>query len=517
MNHENIDSTQFKGYQRLERPRLSLYKFVGIWKLNTSYRMKYFWKEPIRLLCALLVLSECKVLAQDSFCDKYTRVLFGDNTGSNQYSFMTRLINTAFIGNYSGPSSVKIAGILSPGTFNGEDVSLLPYFNGGLASANRGYRPGNRTVINFLDDGGVFALEQGKPSYGQRSKQYKLFSHMYQYFGALLGCSFYGQDGFPAYQGSIRMYEIHKFMNLAPLQLGYFIQELSLAAVSLGVAEGDIVPVASMLNTTFGLACAPPVIVIPNAVPDLQAMCINTACPLAQDPRCNGYNHQGGFGINPTAADATAGPQETDLAPVLFSIANGGRGKYRTMTTSDIDITTTIGGKKTLISTFTVVPLPDAPISFTASDILVTTIIDDTETVVPSQTLVPIGGGFTVTGVKEATTDGWVFSQDFTSVIPSSVIEEATTVLTTDSSVITSTYSVTVVNTALSGFKDGLSLVTLTSVYTSGGGVFTTTVTTEMREVPRTSTQSPNAASAQTAAPLLMAFVGAGVIGQIIY
>ncbi|EGX50118.1 hypothetical protein AOL_s00076g469 [Orbilia oligospora ATCC 24927] len=479
--------------------------------------MKYLGRGFISLLCTVLSLLKCTVLAQDSFCDKYTKALFGDNTGSNQYSFMIRLINTAFIGNYSGPSSVKITGILSPGTFNGDEVSLLPYFNGGLASANRGYRPGNRTIINFLDDGGVFALGQGKPSYSQRSKQYKLFSHMYQYFGGMLGCSLYGQDGFPAYQGSARMYEVHKFMNLAPPQLGYFIQELSLAAISLGVAEGDIIAVASMLNSTFGQACAPPTIVLPDGILDLQAMCINTACPLARDPRCGGYNHQGGFGINPTPADTTAGPQDTDLAPVLFSIANGGRGKYRTMTTSDIDITTTISGKKTLIPTFIVIALPDAPISFTASDILVTTIIDDTETVVPSQTLVPIGGGFTITGIKEATTDGWIFSQEFTSVIPSSVIEEATTILTADSSVITSTYSITVVNTALSGYKEGLSLVTLTSVYTSGGGVFTTVVTTEMREVTSTSTQSLNAAAAQTAAPLAMALIGAGVLGQIVY
>ncbi|RVD83206.1 uncharacterized protein DFL_007602 [Arthrobotrys flagrans] len=425
--------------------------------------MKDLGRRRLGLLGTILVVSGCAVLAQESFCDKYTGILFGDNTGSNQYSFVTRLINTAFIGNYSGPSSVKITGILSPGTFNGEEVSLLPYLNGGLASANRGYRPGNRTVINFLDDGGVFALEQGKPSYSQRSNQYKLFSHMYQYFGGMLGCSLYGQDGFPAYQGNARMYEVHKFMNIAPLQLGYFTQELSLAAISLGVAEGDALTVASILNTTFGQACAPAVAVIPNAIRDLQAICINTACPPAKDPICGTYNHQGGFGIDPSPADTTAGPQDTDLAPLLFSIANGGRGRYRTMTTSDIDITATIGGKKILISTYTIVAVPDAPISFTASDILVTTIIHDTETIVPSQTLVPIGGGFTITGVTESTTDGWIYSQEFTFVIPSSVIKEATTVLTTDSSVITSTYSVTVVNTALSGFKEGLSLVTLTS------------------------------------------------------
>ncbi|KAK6529450.1 hypothetical protein TWF281_008623 [Arthrobotrys megalospora] len=468
------------------------------------------------LLSTLVVLSPCAVLAQGSICDKYASILFGVNTGSNQYSFMTRLINTAFIGNYTGPSSVKITGILAPGTFNGEEVSLLPYFNGGLASANRGYRPGNRTVINFIDDGGVFALAQGKPSYGQRSNQYKLFSHMYQYFGGMLGCSLYGQDGFPAYQGNSRMYELHKFMNIAPLQLGYFIQELSLAAVSLGVTQEDVTAIASTLNTTFGQACAPAVAVLPNYPPDLQALCINTACPLANDPICGTYNHQGGFGIDPKPASTTAGPVDADLAPVLFSIANGGRGRYRTMTTSDIDITTTISGKKTIITTYTVVEAPEAAISFTASDILVTTIIDDEETVIPSQTLVPVGGGLTRTGAEEVTTDGWVVTRDFTSIIPSSVIQETTRVITTGSSVITSTYSVTLANTALNGLQSTDDLVTITSVFTSAGGIFTTTITREMRGTS-TSTQSPNAAPMRTAAPLLVALAGAGFVGQMIY
>jgi len=33
------------------------------------------------------------------------------------------------------------------------------------------------------------------------SNQYMLFTHLYQYFGALLGCSGYGTAGFPAYMG----------------------------------------------------------------------------------------------------------------------------------------------------------------------------------------------------------------------------------------------------------------------------------------------------------------------------
>lgn len=42
---------------------------------------------------------------------------------------------------------IKVPGILAPGTVNGTQVDLLPYFNGGLASSNRGGKTG--VSVNF--------------------------------------------------------------------------------------------------------------------------------------------------------------------------------------------------------------------------------------------------------------------------------------------------------------------------------------------------------------------------------
>lgn len=107
----------------------------------------------------------------ESICDTYTKELFKDNTGSNQYAFISRLVNTLFIGNYSESlNGVKVTGILSPGDHLGQTIDLLPYFNGALVSTNRG---DGRTpnVVNFLDDGGALPLALDRPAYGSTSNQ----------------------------------------------------------------------------------------------------------------------------------------------------------------------------------------------------------------------------------------------------------------------------------------------------------------------------------------------------------
>lgn len=38
----------------------------------------------------------------------------------------------------------------------------------------------------------------------------KLITHLYEFFGSLLGCSSVGMSGFPAYAGDASMYKVHK-------------------------------------------------------------------------------------------------------------------------------------------------------------------------------------------------------------------------------------------------------------------------------------------------------------------
>ena len=101
----------------------------------------------------------------------------------------------------------------------------------------------------------------------------KLLTHLYSYFGVLLGCSMVGGGGYPAYSGSPSQYSVHKYMDLDPYQVGYFITQVGLAASSFGVADADVGAVGMALSSLFGYKCAPPVTVVPAQGSQLQAVC----------------------------------------------------------------------------------------------------------------------------------------------------------------------------------------------------------------------------------------------------
>ena len=64
---------------------------------------------------------------------------------------------------------ILVSGVLSPGTYNGTNVRLLPYFDGSLASTNNGSKSG--VSVNFLDDGGIAPLVMNLPANGTGSNQ----------------------------------------------------------------------------------------------------------------------------------------------------------------------------------------------------------------------------------------------------------------------------------------------------------------------------------------------------------
>ncbi|KKY32670.1 hypothetical protein UCDDA912_g07376 [Diaporthe ampelina] len=152
--------------------------------------------------------------------------------------------------NYTTPNvGIAVPGILAPGKFDGVDVNLLPYFDGSLASSNRGGSSG--VAVNSLDGGGAEPLKQNKPANSNTSNQYFLLTHLYAFFGSLLGCKTYGMPGFPAYDGFPSQYQVHKFMDLNHYEVSYFIQQVGLAASSFGVAKDDITVVAGALDKLF--------------------------------------------------------------------------------------------------------------------------------------------------------------------------------------------------------------------------------------------------------------------------
>ncbi|GAP83484.1 hypothetical protein SAMD00023353_0201500 [Rosellinia necatrix] len=239
-------------------------------------------------LAAVATTAQAQRPENTTICDYYTTALLKENTADNQATLLTLIVNTVVIGNYTEPNvGVTVPGILAAGKYNGADVNLLPYFTGELESTNKGGDHG--VSVNFLDDGGAEPLKKNKPANTDKSAQYFLITHLYQFFGSLLGCSQQGMPGFDAYSGEASMYEVHKFMALDENEIGYFITQVGLTAASFGVADSDVQAVGKALNSLFGSRCAPPTAVIPAQGEQLQAICIEDTCPVADKATCDKY------------------------------------------------------------------------------------------------------------------------------------------------------------------------------------------------------------------------------------
>lgn len=66
------------------------------------------------------------------------------------------LVNTVVIGNYTvTPMNMVVPGILANATVNGQEVSLLHYFDGSSNTSNVGEMP---MAVNYLDAGGAAPL-----------------------------------------------------------------------------------------------------------------------------------------------------------------------------------------------------------------------------------------------------------------------------------------------------------------------------------------------------------------------
>ncbi|PBP17485.1 hypothetical protein BUE80_DR011723 [Diplocarpon rosae] len=226
-----------------------------------------------------------------SFCDKYTIALFKNNTATNQLKLLTAVVNTAVVGNYTeSKTGTAVPGILAAAVVDGKAVNLLPYFNGCLASTNAGGTP---KAVNFLDDGAAAPLMVNKPSNSNGSRQYVLLTHLYEYFGTLLGCSQQGdpESTFAKYSGHPSMYEVHKYMNLNHAEVIYFIEQVAAAALSLGVDPADLGPVGLTLNQLFNYKCLPATEPAPGQGKEPQSICSAQSCPILPSSTCNAYSN----------------------------------------------------------------------------------------------------------------------------------------------------------------------------------------------------------------------------------
>ncbi|KAL9006257.1 MAG: hypothetical protein Q9188_000979 [Gyalolechia gomerana] len=113
--------------------------------------------------------------------------------------------------------------------------------------------------------------------------------------------------GFPAYGGEASMYEVHKFMALDPYQMGYFIQQVGLAATAAGMAHTKL----------FDYRCSPPTTVFKAQGPQLQSMCDDPSCPLDPMSQC-GLEDNNGTALMPknVTMNSTSSMLPSASAPV---------------------------------------------------------------------------------------------------------------------------------------------------------------------------------------------------------
>jgi hypothetical protein len=205
----------------------------------------------------LAVLTNVSLIQAFTICDNYTTILFTDNNSTNQLTLITTLVNLAV----QGDPKLNVPGVLA------STAGLAPLFAGAGPTTNRGGLP---VTINFLDGA---------------SNQNILFTHLYQFFGSLIGCK---AAGFPSYNGVPGMNQVHKLMNITKKQNDYFISQVGAAASALGVSGKDVATIAKVLDSIFNTRC-PKLLTAEDGVPSFligtnPSVCVDKSCTLDADP-----------------------------------------------------------------------------------------------------------------------------------------------------------------------------------------------------------------------------------------
>ena len=86
------------------------------------------------------------------------------------------------------------------------------------------------------------------------------------------------------------MYETHKFMKLSTAEVGFFIQQVGLTAVSFGVSTADATAIGTLLGTVFGMRCSNALdhpFGLNSTVNGAQSICIGSDCAFATGASLN--------------------------------------------------------------------------------------------------------------------------------------------------------------------------------------------------------------------------------------
>lgn len=111
-------------------------------------------------------------------------------------------------------------------------------------------------------------------------------------------------------------------MVLDPYQVGFFIEQVGMAAASFGVAKSDINAVAMALETLFDYRCAPKMTAIKAQGAQYQSICTDEKCPMAMNSTCEAQPVM----LQPLVANKTLAAGEGRMSSTATSTSASGSG-----------------------------------------------------------------------------------------------------------------------------------------------------------------------------------------------
>jgi len=149
-----------------------------------------------------------------------------------------------------------------------------------------------------------------------------LFSHFGSLFARVFQCSIIGSVNFTSALQKTSLYQIHKFMALDPNELGYFIQQVGLAAQSVGLTSDEAEVIMTNMNAGLNYRCRPDSALFPGGVVGPQSICTDESCPLAPNYDCSVYDFDNGTSPQPqlvnggsSASSSSASATSTTSTP----------------------------------------------------------------------------------------------------------------------------------------------------------------------------------------------------------
>ena len=191
-----------------------------------------------------------------------------------------------------------------------------------------------------------------RPIYANSYPRSRLFAHFFGAFSNIFGCSDPPAQP-PSSSGSsssLSLAYVHKYMNLNYTDLGYFINQLSMATTKYGFSDQDSQTLNTDLNGLYNVRCAPPVTEHSTQGPQLLSLCQADTCPLAvPDADCAAY-------VNLTANGIVAGVSSsqgstgtpTPFIPTTISFTSAPTSSASTEPTSTATHSSTTSSKATL-------------------------------------------------------------------------------------------------------------------------------------------------------------------------